>query len=289
MPSTCGSRILEGYMVAYGATAVRRIRELGGIVAGKTNLDEFGMASTTEASGYQEAHLMVLRLSNALLRLEGILRKVFGSWPFWTLLLFSVLSRDLIGAISPRPWIASLLCPCLAQAAADELSALYGDSGAKGLRSEMPILLSLTVEDVMEHMLSPPVIMMLTIIVPSRTIIRKSFEAPLDENDILISPASPSAAYKIGIATYQEKKDDPLATYGGDIMTVNVKSAGLPALVVPAGFVDGGSIGLPVGLRMIGAAFEEEKLRKVANLSLPVSRTRSHCNADQERTKDWQE
>lgn len=53
MPSTGGSRVLEGYRPAYDATAVRKIKELGGIVGGKTNLDEFGMGSTTEASAFQ--------------------------------------------------------------------------------------------------------------------------------------------------------------------------------------------------------------------------------------------
>ena len=53
MPSTGGSRVLEGYRPGYDATAVRKIKELGGIVVGKTNLDEFGMGSTTEASAFQ--------------------------------------------------------------------------------------------------------------------------------------------------------------------------------------------------------------------------------------------
>ena len=53
MPSTGGSRILDGYRPPFDATAVRRIKELGGIVVGKTNLDEFGMGSTTEASAFQ--------------------------------------------------------------------------------------------------------------------------------------------------------------------------------------------------------------------------------------------
>lgn len=48
-----------------------------------------------------------------------------------------------------------------------------------------------------------------------RTLVRKDFKAALEQNDILISPAAPSAAYKIG-----EKKNDPLAMYAGDIMTV---------------------------------------------------------------------
>jgi aspartyl-tRNA(Asn)/glutamyl-tRNA(Gln) amidotransferase subunit A len=53
MPSTGGSRILDGYRPAYDATAVRWLREAGAIVLGKTNLDEFGMGSTTEGSAFQ--------------------------------------------------------------------------------------------------------------------------------------------------------------------------------------------------------------------------------------------
>ncbi|KAL6213099.1 hypothetical protein ACLB2K_012546 [Fragaria x ananassa] len=53
MPSTAGSRVLEGYTPPYDATAVRKIKELGGIVVGKTNLDETGMGSTTEGSAFQ--------------------------------------------------------------------------------------------------------------------------------------------------------------------------------------------------------------------------------------------
>ncbi|KAG0502009.1 hypothetical protein HPP92_002081 [Vanilla planifolia] len=75
-----------------------------------------------------------------------------------------------------------------------------------------------------------------------RTLIKKCFKEAMTDNDILISPAAPSAAYKIG-----------------DIMTVNVNLAGLPALVVPCGYVDGGPSGLPVGLQMmITAPFRED-------------------------------
>lgn len=59
MPSTGGSRILEGYRPPFDATAVRKIKELGGIVVGKTNLDEFGMGSTTEGSAFQVFGLLV--------------------------------------------------------------------------------------------------------------------------------------------------------------------------------------------------------------------------------------
>jgi aspartyl-tRNA(Asn)/glutamyl-tRNA(Gln) amidotransferase subunit A len=52
LPTTCGSRILEGYVSPYEATAVRRMREAGGVLVGKTNCDEFAMGSSNEHSAY---------------------------------------------------------------------------------------------------------------------------------------------------------------------------------------------------------------------------------------------
>lgn len=52
LPTTCGSRLLEGYTSPFEATAVRRLRAAGGVVAGKTNMDEFGMGSSTEHSAW---------------------------------------------------------------------------------------------------------------------------------------------------------------------------------------------------------------------------------------------
>ncbi|XLR19193.1 hypothetical protein HN51_065870 [Arachis hypogaea] len=53
MSSTGRSRILEGYLSPFNITAVKRVKELSAIVVGKTNLDEFGMGSTTEGSAFQ--------------------------------------------------------------------------------------------------------------------------------------------------------------------------------------------------------------------------------------------
>jgi len=88
-----------------------------------------------------------------------------------------------------------------------------------------------------------------------RKLIKDDFQRVFKDFDALISPTSPSTAFKFG-----EKKDDVLAMYLSDIYTVPVNIAGIPAISVPCGFVDN----LPVGLQIIGNYFKEDILFNIA-------------------------
>jgi aspartyl-tRNA(Asn)/glutamyl-tRNA(Gln) amidotransferase subunit A len=93
-----------------------------------------------------------------------------------------------------------------------------------------------------------------------RTLIKRDFETVFREQgiDAVLTPATPSAAFGVG-----EKGDDPVAMYLNDIFTVTVNMAGLPGIAVPAGRDAGG---LPLGLQLIGRAFDEETLFSVGQV-----------------------
>lgn len=95
-----------------------------------------------------------------------------------------------------------------------------------------------------------------------RTLVQQEMGAALQRCDVLVCPTAPTPAYKVG-----EKTSDPLEMYKGDVMTVNLNLAGLPAVVVPCGFAQGGEGGqqLPVGLQIIGRMFGEAQLLRVAH------------------------
>jgi len=88
-----------------------------------------------------------------------------------------------------------------------------------------------------------------------RTLIKKDFDKAFGKCDCLISPTSPTVAFKIG-----EKAADPLSMYLSDIATIPVNLAGLPAISIPCGMRGG----LPIGLQIIGKAFAEETVLRAA-------------------------
>jgi aspartyl-tRNA(Asn)/glutamyl-tRNA(Gln) amidotransferase subunit A len=90
-----------------------------------------------------------------------------------------------------------------------------------------------------------------------RTLIRQDFENAWKSVDAILTPTSPSAAFGIG-----DKTDDPVAMYLNDVFTVPINLAGLPGISVPAGLSAGG---LPLGLQVIGRAFDEPTVLKVGH------------------------
>lgn len=395
MPSTGGSRVLEGYRPPFDATAVAKLRQSGALLIGKTNLDEFGMGSTTEGSAFQvtsnpwdssrvpggssggsSAAVAAKQCAVSLgsdtggsIRQPASFCGVVGLKPTYgrvsrfglmayassldvvgclgssvmdTAILLGVMAgNDKLDATSSKtevPDYAAKLVPVEAfdskplkgirigviretmgdgvdsgvissiqtsalrleelgaavtevslssfplglpayyvlapseassnlarydgirygcQVPADDLESMYGSSRAKGFGQEVKrrilmgtYALSAGYYDAYYKRAQQV-----------RTLIQRDFSKALGENDILVSPAAPTAAYKIG-----DKVNDPLSMYAGDIMTVNVNLAGLPALVVPCGFVKVGESDLPVGLQMIGSAFEEGQLLQVGHI-----------------------
>jgi aspartyl-tRNA(Asn)/glutamyl-tRNA(Gln) amidotransferase subunit A len=91
-----------------------------------------------------------------------------------------------------------------------------------------------------------------------RTLIARDFAAAFQRVDSILTPTAPSAAFAIG-----EKTDDPIAMYLNDVFTVPANLAGLPAISVPAGL---SGDGLPLGLQIIGRAFDEETILRVAEV-----------------------
>jgi aspartyl-tRNA(Asn)/glutamyl-tRNA(Gln) amidotransferase subunit A len=88
-----------------------------------------------------------------------------------------------------------------------------------------------------------------------RALIARDFDAAFKQCDAILTPTAPSAAFAIG-----EKANDPIAMYLNDVFTVPVNLVGLPGISVPAGL---SGEGLPLGLQVIGKAFDEEMVLRV--------------------------
>ena len=90
-----------------------------------------------------------------------------------------------------------------------------------------------------------------------RTLIQRDYTAAFEKCDVLVSPTSPTTAFKLG----EKTKGDPMAMYLGDVATVPVNLAGVPAISLPAGVAD--EDGLPVGIQFTAPAREDARLYRV--------------------------
>jgi aspartyl-tRNA(Asn)/glutamyl-tRNA(Gln) amidotransferase subunit A len=91
-----------------------------------------------------------------------------------------------------------------------------------------------------------------------RTLIRGDFLKAFEKVDAIVTPTSPTAAFKIG-----EKSDDPLQMYLSDIFTISCNLAGICGISIPCGFTKNPK--LPIGLQLLGKPFGEETLLKIAH------------------------
>jgi aspartyl-tRNA(Asn)/glutamyl-tRNA(Gln) amidotransferase subunit A len=89
-----------------------------------------------------------------------------------------------------------------------------------------------------------------------RTLIKRDFDAAFEQVDAILTPTTPTPAFKIG-----EKMNDPLSMYLSDIFTISANLSGIPAISIPCGF---SKDGLPIGLQLMTNIFEEEKLFRIA-------------------------
>jgi aspartyl-tRNA(Asn)/glutamyl-tRNA(Gln) amidotransferase subunit A len=91
-----------------------------------------------------------------------------------------------------------------------------------------------------------------------RALIARDFDQAFEKVDLLLTPTAPTAAFAVG-----EKMDDPIAMYLNDVFTVPASLAGLPAISIPAGL---SRDGLPLGLQLIGRAFDEGSVLRAAQV-----------------------
>jgi aspartyl-tRNA(Asn)/glutamyl-tRNA(Gln) amidotransferase subunit A len=90
-----------------------------------------------------------------------------------------------------------------------------------------------------------------------RTLLARDFEEAFKKVDAIVTPTSPTAAFKLG-----EKMDDPLSMYLADIFTVTADLAGIPGISVPCGET---KENLPVGLQILGKHFDEATILRIAH------------------------
>ncbi len=94
-----------------------------------------------------------------------------------------------------------------------------------------------------------------------RRLIKNDFDAAFQHCDAILCPPTPAPAFRFG-----EHTDDPLAMYLADIYTVTANLAGIPGITVPGGLTEADGKTLPIGIQLLGAHFQEEKLLRLARM-----------------------
>jgi aspartyl-tRNA(Asn)/glutamyl-tRNA(Gln) amidotransferase subunit A len=407
VPTTCGSRILEGWRPPYDATVTRKLRDAGLVILGKTNMDEFAMGSSTESSAFKQtcnpwrldcvpggssggsaaavaafqAPLTVgtdtggsIRQPAAVCGLVGV-KPTYGQVSRFGMVAFSssldqggplartVLDAALLHAVlgghdpndstsldepvppvveaAERREISGMRIGVIRELSGDHLGGLsngvldrFGESvavleelGAEIVEVSCPSFdyalpayyliapseasSNLARFDAMRYGLrlgddgaaSAEEVMSITrdagfgaevkrrIMIGTyalssgyydayygqaqkvRTLIGRDFSAAFADVDVVISPTTPTPAFRLG-----ERSDDPMAMYLADLCTIPANLAGLPAMSLPSGLVDG----LPVGLQIMAPVSADDRLYRVgAALEAELDSRRGHPLLDE--------
>jgi aspartyl-tRNA(Asn)/glutamyl-tRNA(Gln) amidotransferase subunit A len=92
-----------------------------------------------------------------------------------------------------------------------------------------------------------------------RTLIKQDFDRAYEQCDALVVPTAPTTAFRIG-----ERVDDPLQMYLGDIFTLSLNLAGVCGISIPCGFAGEADAPLPVGMQVLGDAYDEATILRLA-------------------------
>src|SRR5258706_510506 len=274
--TTSGSKILDRFVPPYDATVVARLDAAGAILLGKLNMDEFAMGSSTEHSafgttrnpwdlarvpgGSSGASSAVVAADLAALSLGtdtgGSIRQpaafcgVLGMKP-----TYGRVSRYWV--IAPAEASSNLarydgVKYGLRVPGARDLIDMYSKTRAAGFGKEVKRRLMLGTYVLSAGYYDAYYGQAQKV----RTLVRRDFEQAFARVDLIVAPTTPGVAFKMG------EKEDPLQMYLNDIFTIPVNLAGLPGVSIPGGFTQ---TGLPIGLQLIGKAFDEATLFRAAH------------------------
>src|SRR5438309_2251456 len=261
--TTAGSKILGNYLPPYDCTAVSRLEAAGAIVLGKLNCDEFAMGSSNENSAWKPVHnprdlsrvpggssggaaaAVAADMTVAALGSDtgGSIRQpasfcgvvglmpTYGRVSRYGLIAFAS-SLDHIGPLAKTVREAAAVWP------------MYRCTRDLGFGAEVKRRIMLGTYALSAGYYDAYYLKAQRV----RTLLTRDFEDAFRKVDAIVTPTSPTAAFKLG-----EKVGDPLAMYLADIYTVTADLAGIPGISVPCGET---RENLPIGLQILGKHFD---------------------------------
>ncbi len=295
--TTCSSRILENFVPPYDATVVAKLLDAGAVILGKLNMDEFAMGSSTENSAFfttrnpwdlarvpggssgGAAAAVAADLAAATLGTDtgGSIRQpaafcgrvglkpTYGRVSRYGLVAFAS-SLDQVGPFGKDVRDAALVLQAKASSnlarydgvkyglrvpGARDLIDMYSRTRGAGFGAEVKRRVMLGTYALSAGYYDAYYGKALRV----RTLVQRDFQRAFERVDVIVAPTTPGVAFKMG------EREDPLQMYLNDVFTIPVNLAGLPGVSIPGGFTQ---TGLPVGLQIIGKAFDEATVLRVA-------------------------